>query len=216
MDSMMRPTILPMTCLPYHSPDLGGALDLCVRRRIENDSVDYTLSYPSPKRSPEYISSSMPRSPISECSENSDMSEMSKDAVSSTKTKTKRPFKEITRTFGTCGISLPNALLPGLDISYEDFRQRMLKQVQSNNNETNKNMRRNQNFNDKNVDPCYLEKRRRNNEAAKRSRDARKAKEDEIAIRCAYLEQENLKLKLRITDLERDKDTLQNMLYRQI
>ena len=39
------------------------------------------------------------------------------------------------------------------------------------------------------------ERRKKNNEAAKRSRDTRRAKEDEIAIRAAFLEQENLQLK---------------------
>lgn len=43
-------------------------------------------------------------------------------------------------------------------------------------------------FNQKNVsvrkqNDVYLERRRKNNEAAKRSRDARRAKEDEIALK---------------------------------
>jgi len=37
---------------------------------------------------------------------------------------------------------------------------------------------------------AYIERRRRNNEAAKRSRDARREKEKECRIRCSYLEQE--------------------------
>jgi bZIP factor len=44
-------------------------------------------------------------------------------------------------------------------------------------------------------DAAYMEKRRKNNAAAKRSRDARRAKEDELAIRTAYLERENTVLK---------------------
>lgn len=40
------------------------------------------------------------------------------------------------------------------------------------------------------------QRRKKNNEAAKRSRDSRRAKEDEIAIRAAFLEQENITLKL--------------------
>ena len=39
------------------------------------------------------------------------------------------------------------------------------------------------------------ERRKKNNEAAKRSRDSRRAKEDEIAIRAAFVEQENRQLK---------------------
>ena len=45
------------------------------------------------------------------------------------------------------------------------------------------------------------ERRKKNNEAAKRSRDTRRAKEDEIAIRAAFLEQENLQLKWESTRL---------------
>lgn len=44
-------------------------------------------------------------------------------------------------------------------------------------------------------DAAYLERRRKNNEAAKRSRDNRRNKEDELAIWATYLEQENLILK---------------------
>ena len=46
------------------------------------------------------------------------------------------------------------------------------------------------------------ERRKKNNEAAKRSRDSRRAKEDEIAIRAAFLEQENLQLKWEATRLK--------------
>ncbi|XP_013782712.1 uncharacterized protein LOC106466940 [Limulus polyphemus] len=51
-------------------------------------------------------------------------------------------------------------------------------------------------------DEAYWEKRRKNNEAAKRSRDARRAKEDEIAIRAAFLEQENLRLRVEVAALK--------------
>ncbi|KAI2799601.1 hypothetical protein BLOT_011507 [Blomia tropicalis] len=47
-------------------------------------------------------------------------------------------------------------------------------------------------------DEAYWERRRKNNEAAKRSRDLRRAKEDEIAIRAAFLEQENFQLKVEL------------------
>lgn len=50
-------------------------------------------------------------------------------------------------------------------------------------------------------DQAYWERRRKNNEAAKRSRDARKAREDEIAIRAAFLEQENFQLKVEVAKL---------------
>ena len=47
-----------------------------------------------------------------------------------------------------------------------------------------------------------MERRKKNNEAAKRSRDARRAKEDEVAIRAAFLEQENLQLKWNVAKIK--------------
>ena len=46
-----------------------------------------------------------------------------------------------------------------------------------------------------------MERRKKNNEAAKRSRDTRRAKEDEVSIRAAFLEQENIQLKWDVTKL---------------
>ncbi|KAH9527409.1 hypothetical protein DERF_001426 [Dermatophagoides farinae] len=60
-------------------------------------------------------------------------------------------------------------------------------------------------------DEAYWERRRKNNEAAKRSRDLRRAKEDEIAIRASFLEHENRQLKLKLIEAElklEKKDTL--------
>ena len=62
-------------------------------------------------------------------------------------------------------------------------------------------------------DDAYWERRRKNNEAAKRSRDARRAKEDEIAIRAAFLEQENLKLRCEIAQLKTETSKLRCLLY---
>ncbi|XP_071518764.1 uncharacterized protein [Panulirus ornatus] len=62
-------------------------------------------------------------------------------------------------------------------------------------------------------DEAYWERRRKNNEAAKRSRDARRAKEDEIAIRAAFLEQENLKLRVEVASLKSETAKLRCMLY---
>ncbi|CAN7999580.1 unnamed protein product [Ixodes hexagonus] len=62
-------------------------------------------------------------------------------------------------------------------------------------------------------DDAYWERRRKNNEAAKRSRDARRAKEDEIAIRAAFLEQENLKLKVEVAALKNEMSKLRCLLY---
>ena len=50
-------------------------------------------------------------------------------------------------------------------------------------------------------DGAYWERRRKNNEAAKRSRDARRQKEQQIAIRAQLLEQENIHLKFELSQL---------------
>lgn len=52
-------------------------------------------------------------------------------------------------------------------------------------------------------DNAYYERRRKNNAAAKKSRDRRRIKEDEIAIRAAYLERENLELKFELAAAKR-------------
>lgn len=52
-------------------------------------------------------------------------------------------------------------------------------------------------------DEAYYERRRRNNAAAKKSRDRRRIKEDEIAIRAAYLERENFELKIELANAQR-------------
>ena len=66
---------------------------------------------------------------------------------------------------------------------------------------------------DEQKDEMYWERRRKNNEAAKRSRDARRAKEDQIAIRAALLEQENLKLRVEVAALKTETAKLRCMLY---
>lgn len=62
----------------------------------------------------------------------------------------------------------------------------------------------------------YWDRRRKNNEAAKRSRDSRRAKEEEIALRAAYLEQENLKLRAQVTILKNETAKLHYMLYNRL
>ena len=61
-------------------------------------------------------------------------------------------------------------------------------------------------------DQAYWERRRKNNLAAKRSRDARRAKEDEIAIRAAFLEQENVQLKWEVARLKSETSRLRTLL----
>ena len=66
---------------------------------------------------------------------------------------------------------------------------------------------------EENKDMTYWDRRRKNNAAAKRSRDVRRAKEDEIAIRAAFLEQENLKLRVEVAALKNETSKLRCMLY---
>jgi len=53
-------------------------------------------------------------------------------------------------------------------------------------------------------DVKYWNRRRKNNVAAKRSREARRIKENQIALRASYLEQENVSLKTEIQDLRNE------------
>ncbi|CAF0830706.1 unnamed protein product [Adineta steineri] len=66
---------------------------------------------------------------------------------------------------------------------------------------------------DTNPNSSYSERRKKNNEAAKRSRDARRIKEDEIAIRATWLEQENLKLRLENAQLKQENVQLRCKIY---
>ncbi|GAV07720.1 hypothetical protein RvY_17527 [Ramazzottius varieornatus] len=61
-------------------------------------------------------------------------------------------------------------------------------------------------------DEKYWARRRKNNLAAKRSRDARRIKENQIAIRAAYLEKENSKLREQLEKLSRDNMVLREKL----
>ncbi|XP_008543176.1 protein giant [Microplitis demolitor] len=103
--------------------------------------------------------------------------------------------------------------------AYNEFRKKMLESVRKSNDGTNIKMRRlskNSNLPTSTIDDkdiAYWERRRKNNEAAKRSRDARRAKEDEIAIRAAFLEQENMKLKYEIIALRNETSRLRCMVY---
>lgn len=61
-------------------------------------------------------------------------------------------------------------------------------------------------------DSSYYERRKKNNAAAKKSRDRRRIKEDEIAIRAAFLERENIELKCELASVRRQLTDLQNKL----
>lgn len=61
-------------------------------------------------------------------------------------------------------------------------------------------------------DAKYFERRKRNNEAAKKSRDARKIREDRIAFRAALLEQENSILRTQVLALRDELQTVRQLL----
>ena len=61
-------------------------------------------------------------------------------------------------------------------------------------------------------DASYYERRKKNNDAAKRSRDARKMKEEQTAARASFLESENIQLRTQIELMKGEIAKLQVML----
>ncbi|KAM3860170.1 HLF transcription factor, PAR bZIP family member b [Diretmus argenteus] len=61
-------------------------------------------------------------------------------------------------------------------------------------------------------DDKYWARRRKNNMAAKRSRDARRLKENQIAIRAGFLEKENSALRQEVADLRKELGRTKNVL----
>lgn len=61
-------------------------------------------------------------------------------------------------------------------------------------------------------DDKYWARRRKNNMAAKRSRDARRLKENQIAIRAGFLEKENCALRQEVADLRKELGRTKNIL----
>ncbi|XP_043266054.1 transcription factor VBP [Colletes gigas] len=68
---------------------------------------------------------------------------------------------------------------------------------------------------DNQKDEKYYERRKRNNQAAKKSRDARKIREDHIALRATMLEHENAILRAQIITLREEAQSLRHMLIKQ-
>ncbi|XP_018560843.1 cell death specification protein 2-like [Anoplophora glabripennis] len=87
--------------------------------------------------------------------------------------------------------------------AYEEFREKVLSQFK-----TVSAKRRGRAYEDDKKDL----KRRKNNEAARKSREARRVMEDEIAIRCAFLERENDQIRAKLVDLEMEAKTLERQL----
>lgn len=53
-------------------------------------------------------------------------------------------------------------------------------------------------------DEKYWQRRKKNNVAAKRSRDARRLKENQITVRAAFLERENTALRTEVAELRKE------------
>nr|XP_053633093.1 transcription factor ces-2-like [Cherax quadricarinatus] len=62
-------------------------------------------------------------------------------------------------------------------------------------------------------DDKYYERRKRNNLAAKKSRDARKQREDQVAIRASILEKENAILRAQVATLRDEAASLRQLLF---
>jgi len=60
-------------------------------------------------------------------------------------------------------------------------------------------------------DDRYWDRRKKNNVAAKRSRDARRLKENQITVRAAFLERENTALRLEVAELRKENGRFKNV-----
>lgn len=203
---------------PQHPKEAPAVLDLCVRKRPPSPSYSYDYNSRSPGYPETCLSPAKSPSATSEYSDvsSSETRDWNANVSLEKRAKISRPFKAFPKDpLSMAFMSNVSDQLLGKDSAeaYADFREKMLIQVRATHNSSNKNMRRTQTQNVHNSDPSYWEKRRKNNEAAKRSRDARKAKEDEIAIRCAFLEQENVQLKCKIAALEREIERSRRIVY---
>ncbi|XP_056153021.1 TEF transcription factor, PAR bZIP family member a isoform X2 [Lampris incognitus] len=63
-------------------------------------------------------------------------------------------------------------------------------------------------------DEKYWQRRKKNNVAAKRSRDARRLKENQITVRAAFLERENTALRTEVADLRKECGRYKNVVSR--
>uniref|UniRef100_A0A3Q3F555 D site albumin promoter binding protein a n=2 Tax=Labrus TaxID=30799 RepID=A0A3Q3F555_9LABR len=61
-------------------------------------------------------------------------------------------------------------------------------------------------------DEKYWCRRVKNNEAAKRSRDARRLKENQISVRAAFLERENATLRQEVADMRKELGRCRNII----
>ncbi|XP_063078133.1 TEF transcription factor, PAR bZIP family member a isoform X1 [Engraulis encrasicolus] len=67
---------------------------------------------------------------------------------------------------------------------------------------------------DEQKDDKYWERRKKNNVAAKRSRDARRLKENQITVRAAFLERENTALRQEVAELRKENGRFKSVVTR--
>ena len=79
--------------------------------------------------------------------------------------------------------------------------------------QTRKRKRRPQPIPEDCKDDAYWERRKRNNESAKRSREMRRMKEQQTTMRVIYLEQDNLRLKTEVDMLRTELEKVREILY---
>lgn len=123
--------------------------------------------------------------------------------------KTPRPFKAYSKNPFPALKRQIDATFTYNSSEYIEFREKMLTYKKINESTPNPKMRRTSKTEHPGLptstaeekDAAYWERRKKNNEAAKRSRDARRAKEDELAIWATFLEKENTRLKSELTGL---------------
>lgn len=153
-----------------------------------------------------------------ECSTSDTKPSTSSDATK----KTPRPFKAYPNNF----LTIFNTVDHNSNENYAKFRQMILENIKKiNKNTSNPKMRRlsksasSPGLPTSTVDEkgaIYWERRKKNNEAAKRSRDARRAKEDELAIRTSFLEYENAQLRMEVQRLRMETQRLRMEAQRHI
>lgn len=62
-------------------------------------------------------------------------------------------------------------------------------------------------------DEKYWNRRYKNNEAAKRSRDARRIKENQITVRAAFLERENAGLRQELAEVRKELGRCRSLIH---
>ncbi|XP_050463186.1 protein giant-like [Cataglyphis hispanica] len=143
---------------------------------------------------------------VSFLNESSNHSEMSTTSLGVIK-KTPRPFKVYSKNPFPILKRQIDPVYQYLSRDYLEYREKMLDYKKMQENAPNPKMRRTSKSpalptsTADEKDPAYYEKRKKNNEAAKRSRDLRRKKEDELAIWATFLEEENVKLKSELAGL---------------